>query len=156
MPWTPEQKREQRAAATLVRKTIHKPLPANSNLPLPKAAILYPEALPTEPSTLEESMLDTERARMEREDLRGHMMASGAKAALFGQRVFLVGKKVIVKESWWPIICPPLRNGQEPRIKFLLSKWNARLEMWSVVAAQGVHKDKLFYTDIPVAALEHA
>ena len=156
MPWTPEQKREQRAAATLVSKTIHKSLPSNSNLPLPKAAILDPEALPTEPPTLEESLLDTERARMEREDLRGHMMASGAKAALLGQRVFLAGEKVIVKESWWPIICPPLRSGPEPRIKFILDKWDARREVWKVIAAQGVHKGKPFYNDIPDAALEHA
>ena len=156
MPWTPEQKRAQRAAASLVRKTIHKSLPVNSNFPLAKAAILDPEALSTEPPTLEESMLDTERARMEREDLRGHMLASGAKAALLGQRVFLAGEKVIVKESWWPIICPPLRNGQEPRVKFLLNKWNPRLEVWGVIAAQGEHKGKPFYIDIPVAALEHA
>ena len=146
----------QRAAATVVRKTIHKSLPSKSNLPLPKAAILDPEALPTEPPTLEESMLATERARMEREDLRGHMLASGAKAALLGRRVFLAGEKVIVKESWWQIICPPLRSGQEPQIKFLLGKWNARLQVWSEIAAQGLHKGKLFYTDIPIAALEHA
>ena len=156
MPWTPEQKRVQRAAASLVRKTIHKSLPGNSNFPLAKAAILDPEALSTEPPTLEESMLDTERARMEREDLRGHMLLSGAKAALLGQRVFLAGEKVIVKECWWPIICPPLRNGQEPRIKFLLNKWNPRLEVWGVIAAQGEHKGKPFYIDIPAAALEHA
>ena len=156
MPWTPEQKRVQRAAASLVRKTIHKSLPGHPNSSLAKAAILDPKALSTEPPTLEESMLDTERARIEREDLLGHMLASGAKAALLGQRVFLVCEKVIVKESWWPIICPPLRNGQEPRIKFLLNKWNPRLEVWGVTAAQGEHKGKPFYIDIPIAALEHA
>ena len=101
-------------------------------------------------------MRDTECVRMELEDLRGHMMASSAKAALLGQRIFLAGEKVIVQDSWWPIICPPLRNGQEPRVKFLLGKWNARLEVWSVIAAQGEHKGKPFYIDIPVAALEHA
>ena len=83
------------------------------------------------------------------------MMASCAKAALLGRRVFLAGG-VIVKESWWPIICPPFRNGQEPRVKFLLDKWNARLEVWSVIVAQGEHKGRPFWIDIPVAAFEHA
>ena len=101
-------------------------------------------------------MLDTECARMELEDLRGHMMESSAKAALLGRRVFVAGEKVLAKESWWPIVCPPLRSGQEPWIKFFLSKWNARLEVWSVIATQGLHKGKPFYIDIPFAALEHA
>ena len=156
MPWTKEQKQAQRAAASLLRKTIHKSLPENLKLPLPKAAILDPTVLPTSPPTLEQSMRDTECARMELEDLRGRMMASSAKAALLGRCVFVAGEKVLVKEGWWPIVCPPLRSGQEPRIKFFLSKWNARLEVWSVIAAQGEHKGKPFYIDIPVAALEHA
>ena len=154
MPWTKEQKRAQRSAASLVRKTIHKSPPGNSNLPTAKAAVLDPEALPTEPPTLQQSMRDTESARMELEDLRGHIMASSTKAGLLGRRVSLPGEKVIVKENWWPIICPPLLSGQEPRIKFLLEKWDARRELWKVNAAQGPHQSKPFYCDIPCAALE--
>ena len=123
MGWTKEKKRAERAAATLVRKTdLTAP---SSSLPLPGASLVNPGVLPTEPPTLEQAMCDVERARIALEDLRGRMMVDGANAALFGQRVFLSGEKVIVKANWWPIVCPPLRGGQEPRIKFILNKWDA-------------------------------
>ena len=154
MPWTKEQKQAQRAASKLVRTSIQKP--TSSNLPLPRAANLDLKDLPTEPPTMEEVMQANECARMELEDLRGRVMAGSTRTALLGQRVFLPGEKVIVKEAWWSIICPPLRNGQEPRIKFLLDKLDVRREVWRVVAAQGPHKGKAFFCDIPDAALEHA
>ena len=154
MGWTKEKKRAERAAATLVRKTNLKA--PSCTLPLPGASLVNPGVLPTEPPTLEQAMCDAERARTALEDLRGRMMVEGANAVLLGHRVFLPGEWVIVKANWWPIICPPLRSGHEPRIKFSLNKWDVRREVWSVIAAQGVHKGKPFYTDIPAAALEHA
>ena len=107
MPWTKEQKRAQRSAVSLVRVKVSKVSAQSSKLPLPRASVVDVSLLPTEPPSNEELMLRVERASMALEDLRGHVLAEGARVALLGRRVFLEGEKVIVKESWWPIVCPP-------------------------------------------------
>ena len=157
MPWTKEQKRAQRSAVSLVRVKVSKISAQSSKLPLPRASVVDVSLLPTEPPSNEELMLRAERASMALEDLRGHVLAEGARIALLGRRVFLEGEKVIVKESWWPIVCPPLRgHGQDPRIKFTLQRFNVYSDRWTVCAAQGPNKGRTFYNDIPSGALEHA
>ena len=153
MPYTAEQKRQQRAQAAQAKGKPFKSRVKPHGLLLKHQApplLIEPEVREQTP---EEQLLDLERARMEAEDLRGQIrrtLERDLAQAEEAQRVFY--------ENWLrpgqtvdllPIVKKMLKfDESDRRIKFLLVERNSSGN-WRLRAQNGPFKGKDLYTDLP-------
>ena len=157
MPWTAEQRREERRQKALREgRAPQIKLQRGKTSELPKPIWTEGEAAPTNPRTLEE---DFEAARMANEDLRQRLMDIGARVDAVRladiRRRMVPGTNVRIKPEWH---IPLNANGGNPREpfsrRFVLKE--RRGDKWVAECLTGPYKNRPFWCNLPESAFDFA
>ena len=156
MPWTAEQKREERRQKALREGRVPQIKLQRGKTPeLPKPIWTEGEAAPSNPRTLQE---DFEAARMANEDLRQRLMDIGTRvdAARLAdiRRRMVPGTRVRIKPEWHLPLCAPGQGPREMGRRLVLKQRVG--DKWVFQCLTGPNKDRTFWCNLPDRTFDFA